>query len=135
MKKFLKFLLICVFLIASSIVGYSQDNDTMETDEYYEEDLIVDETIIYGEEGDQTEYAYGEVVKVDKENGTITISEYSWDENEEVEITYTLKVDAVLEGVDDVDGILQGSYVDLEYMVDENGNKIAEYIVFYSDEE
>lgn len=135
MIKFLKLLVICAFVLALGTTCYSQDNNIAEVDEYYEEDIIVDETPIVGKEDEQTEYAYGEVITVDKKNGTITVSEYNWDNNEEVETIYTLKVDVALEGADSIESVPEGSYVDLEYMVDENGNKIAEYIVVYSDEE
>jgi len=133
MKPF-KFFLVCVFVMSLSVISYSQD-DNMEINEYYEEDIIVEEMPIEGEENEKIEYAYGEIVTTDKDKGTITINEYNWDTNEEFQMVYSVKEDVELEGANDLIDIPKGSYVDIEYSLDENGNKVAEYIVIYSDEE
>lgn len=74
------------------------------------------------------EAVYGEVVKVDKEARTITLSAYDYEQDLEIEVTYNIKEDVKLEGVEDLGEIKKGNWVDLEYYVDEEGNKITDFI-------
>lgn len=82
------------------------------------------------EYGDSMEYGavYGEVGEIDTKALTIGVGEYDYEKEEEITVTYHMSEGVTLEGVDDIDEIEIGNWVDLEYYTDQEGRKIADYI-------
>lgn len=76
----------------------------------------------------ETYSAFGEVVSIS--STSITITEYDYDTEEEKQGTYSIDANTVLENVESVQGIQQGTEVSIDYVVSE-GNKKATNIYVY----
>lgn len=83
---------------------------------------------------ENVEYGYGTVVKVDKAKNEIVISEYDYDSDEEVDITYSVHPNVEFENVDLLTEINPGTYVDIRYVVGEGGKRIVKFIDVYKGE-
>lgn len=83
-----------------------------------------------GEEGigHEPNAVYGEVSAVDEGAGTITLLSYDYENEEEVDVTYVVSKGVELEGAGGLGEIEAGDWVDLNYHIDESGNKIADFI-------
>lgn len=119
MKKYV-ILIFLVAIMSLGLVSYSQD-------EYLEEEM---ETENIGD----VDYAYGSVVKLDKNLKEITVSEYDWDTDSDIDVAYSIVSGTKVEGVDSWQDIKTGDYVDIEYM-HENGKRIIRYISIYFEED
>lgn len=85
-------------------------------------------------EEENAEYGYGTVIEVKKDSNEIIVSEYDWDSDAEAAITYAIHPDAEVENSDSWKNIPNGTYVDIEYVTDEKGKKVAHYIGVYKPE-
>jgi len=110
MARKLIFALLCVAIILAPAAGFSQEEEN-------------------------AEYTYGTIIEVKKDANEIVISEYDWEADEEVEITYSVDADIKIENADTWKNIPNGTYVDVEYVTDENGKRVANYINAYEPEE
>lgn len=88
---------------------------------------IVEETTETIEEADYSS-AYGEVKAVDKEAKTITVSEYDYQKEKELDIIYLIKEDTEFEGVEDLSEIKEHDWVDIEYHIDEGQKRVADFV-------
>lgn len=83
-----------------------------------------------------TEYSFGEVVSVDAISGCIILREFGWgenDEEDEIEVTYSVAPDTEVENVSSWKTIAKGSDVDIEYIASEGGKLIAKRIIVYEE--
>ena len=114
MTRYLIFTILAVTLVSFPIASFSQEEMVPMTEE--------------------AEYGYGTVMEVKEDSNEIVISEYDWESDGEVEIIYSIHADTVVENMDAWQNIPSGTYVDIEYVVDENGKRIANYITAYEQE-
>jgi len=160
MRNILIFLLACIFTSMLLNLSYSQENANtaqedisarQETanvaaentnaatedvnvgvaDEGAEEKLGSEEGLESKEE--DIEYGFGEVVKIEKEAGKITINEYDYDTGEEINVTYSVDPKVELENIAAWADIPVGGYIGVEYKL-ENNEKVAKYITYYEEE-
>lgn len=80
------------------------------------------------------EYGYGTVNKVDTSSNTIVLSEYDYDSDSEIIATYSVTADTKFDGVSALKEIEIGEDVDIEYVVDSAGRKVAVSISVYETE-
>jgi len=100
------------------------------------EDLLLVEEVIYEEDDTgYLEYNYGLVVSLDIAARKITISEYDWDNDSEINVIYSIEPNVELETVKSLEEIKKGSEIEIEYFIDENGEKIILYMDIYNPEE
>lgn len=107
MGKWISVILACVALVSSPYAVFAQED---------------------------TEYSYGTVVEVNKDKNQISISEYDWETDSEMTVTYSMGPDVKLENVDLLEKIAPDTYVDVEYIVAEDGKKVAKVISVYETE-
>ncbi|MBL7132091.1 MAG: hypothetical protein ISS45_11950 [Candidatus Omnitrophica bacterium] len=81
--------------------------------------------ISLAQEEEETEYSWGAVSSVS--SNQVVITEYDYDSDEGVEVTYTVDPNAELKNVDSLKDIAAGDNVDIEYVV-RNGKKVAKII-------
>ena len=81
---------------------------------------------------EQTEYGYGTVVAVDGGAKSITVSEYDWNDDTEKNIVYTADPAIIIDGAPTFQEIPPASEVEIEYMLDAAGNRVARYITVYA---
>lgn len=83
---------------------------------------------------EDAEYGYGTVVKVNESKKEIVVSEYDYDSDTEINITYSVDPNAKFENVDSMGEIKVGDEIGIDYMEDETGRKIAKVISIYKPE-
>ena len=83
---------------------------------------------------EDTEYSGGTVVEVNASKNEIVVNKYDWENDEEVTVTYSIDPDVKLENVNSLKEIGLDTYVDIEYIVQEDGKKIAKLISVYQEE-
>ncbi len=81
--------------------------------------------ISLAQEEEETEYSWGAVSSVS--SNQVVITEYDYDSDEGLEVTYTVDPNAELKNVDSLKDIAVGDNVDIEYVV-RNGKKVAKII-------
>ena len=106
MKRMYLILLLAIFAMAFSTHAELEEDGLMS-----EEDSV-----------------YGEVESIDIGKNTITVIQYDYQKEEEVGVTYFLKDDLELEGLEETSEIRPGDWVDLEYYTDTEGRRIANFI-------
>jgi hypothetical protein len=87
---------------------------------------------------EDVEYGYGTVISVNKDTREITIQEDTWgaeEAGEGTKATYSIDPAVKVENVASWEEVPAGKHVDVEYITDANGKKIAKYIYLYTDEE
>lgn len=107
MAKYLLLILVCISL--AYVPAYSQEEDV--------------------------EYGYGTVVEIKKDSNEIVVSEYDWESEEEVDVTYSIHEDLKIENIDSWKEIPNETYIDIEYVIDADGKRIAKYINAHKTEE
>lgn len=80
---------------------------------------------------EDVEYGYGTVVKVNESKKEIVVSEYDYDNDTEINITYSVDSNAKFANVDSIREIKVGDEISIDYMEDETGKKIAKVISVY----
>lgn len=82
------------------------------------------------------DYVWGTVVKVSPEE--ITVSEYEYDLDEEIDVVYKIDPDVKLEGIDVLNELSEGDSIEIAYVI-KGKNKIAKSITlegtYYDSEE
>lgn len=84
---------------------------------------------------EDVEYGGGTVVGIDKASGKITVTEYDWESDAEGTVIYIVDEGAEFENVTAIAEISPDDYVEVEYIIDKDGKRIAKYITVYSEEE
>ena len=84
------------------------------------------------EEG-ELDYSYGTVVKVDLDGRTVVISEYDWEKESDIEVTYYIDKGAAFKNFTSLEELAAGSSVDIDY-VERNGKKTATLIDVFVEE-
>ena len=84
---------------------------------------------------EEVNYTYGTVSKVNKSGGMLTITEYDWDTGEEMDAVYIVGPDVETENIDVWHNVPVGGEIDVEYEIDDKGNKVIKYIALYTDTE
>ena len=107
MAKYLFLILVCISL--AYVPAYSQEEDV--------------------------EYGYGIVVEIKKDSNEIIVSEYDWESDEEANVTYSIHEDLKIDNIDSWKNIPNETYVDIEYVIGENGKRMAKYISVNKTEE
>lgn len=82
-------------------------------------------SVSYAQEED-VEYTYGVVANVSA--GQITIEEYDYDKDEDVEQSYSIDAATEFENVESAEEIAAGDYVDIDYIT-KSGKRIAKAII------
>ncbi|MFH1791659.1 MAG: hypothetical protein ABH885_06740 [Candidatus Omnitrophota bacterium] len=108
MARKVALLALCVALLGLPVVGYAQDNPA-----------------------DESEYSYGSIIEVKGDANQIVVSEYDWDSDAEVNVTYVITPDTEIENSKLLKDIPKGAYIDIEYVQDGQGNKVAKYLSVY----
>jgi hypothetical protein len=75
----------------------------------------------------ETEYSTGMVVSVDETLNQIVVREYDYNQDQEVEVTYTVNQETTFEDVASLKDIAAGDSIEIEF-VSENGAKIAKMV-------
>jgi len=96
--------------------------------------LLLTVTAIAQDEEIYTEFSYGTVTAVDETRNEITVSEYDWDSDSEISVTYLLDPEATMNTIASIKEIMPGSYIDIEYIIDEKGKRIAKSVSIYESE-
>ena len=78
-----------------------------------------------GEAADETEFSYGTVKSVAANQ--IVVSEYDYDGNKDVDVTYSVPADAKLENAASLQEVKVGDSVDIDFTV-KSGQKVASAI-------
>lgn len=120
MKKFLAMLTVCAVIGIGSISLAQEAQDAAS---------IPQSTTV------ENEYSYGTVVSVNKDTSELTISEYDWVNDKEANVTFIVDPKVEVENAASWKDITAGSEVDIEYVAEANGKKIAKYISVYTPEE
>ena len=116
---------ICFLALTAGLVHAQEDVDydyTEYDDEGYEEQVVEEEDYV------STEYAFGTVISVDSKTNEIIISEYDWRNESDIDVAFTIDSATDIEGFTSWNSIPTGAYVDIEYMKDKTGKKIAKSI-------
>ena len=103
-------LLVSIVIICASIVGFAQEEQ-------------------------DTEYGYGTIVEIRKEAGEIVVNEYDWETGRKGAVVYSVEEDIEIENVESWENIPNGTYVDIEYVTDDKGKKVASYVSAYEQEQ
>jgi len=80
------------------------------------------------------EFNYGVVVQVMADANKVTVKEYDWDTDEEIEIVYTVHPEAELVNMDSIKGLKPDTDIDFEYIIDAKGDRVIKYISVYETE-
>ena len=72
-----------------------------------------------------TEFSYGTVKSLGE--GQLVVSEYDYDNDKDIEITYSVPADANFDGVGTLSEIAAGDAVDIDYVI-KDGQKVASMI-------
>ncbi len=99
MSKWLLAVLICVITVFSSAQTFAQEEDV--------------------------EYSWGTVKSIS--SNEIVVTEYDYDKDEDVEVTYSIDPKVELEGVKTLKDITVGDSLDIKYVI-QGGKKIAKVI-------
>ena len=105
MNKYLIFLLTCIVAVYACGTCFSQEEDI--------------------------EYSYGTVVSVNKATNEIIVSEYNWNDETNINVTYLIGPKVEVNGVKSWKDIVEGDNVDIEYVTGEDGKRIAKSIDAY----
>ncbi len=100
-----------------------------------QEDILGDILQEQEEKSESMKYAYGRVAAIDKTANKITTKERDWDSDREVNVTYLIHPEIELENIASWEEIPVGSEVDIAYLVDEKGQRIASFIKLYEETE
>ncbi len=117
MKRFLLAALLCLSVATVSGAAFCQDDAAMAAPDT------------------ENEYSYGTVVSVNKDAKEIVISEYDWSNDTETNVTFGIDPQIIVENAASWMDIPAGSEVDIEYVLDANGKRIAKTISVYTVEE
>ena len=74
---------------------------------------------------DTTEFSYGTVKSVSE--GQLVVAEYDYDNDKDVDITYSVPANVTLDGVAKLSEIVVGNAVDIDYVV-KDGQKVVSVI-------
>lgn len=74
------------------------------------------------------EYSFGTVVKVDNESSQLTVKEYAYDKDADVEVQYVLGPKVTLENIDSIDALAAQDIIELSYVTGRDNNRIAKSI-------
>ena len=127
MYKFIFYILAAGIILSFPSIGLSQ----------YEEDFLDSPSGEAEEEaGDEyyVEYVYGTLAAIDKNSNKITLNEYDLETDEELNVLYMVDPEVEVENASSWKEIPLGSDIDIEYTVDEDGNKIITYIEVYTED-
>lgn len=83
--------------------------------------------LVFAQE-EETEYSFGTVIAVNELKNEITISEYDWMKETEVKITYSVNANTKFYPVTSLKEIAVDDEVEIDYIISEDGKKIATYI-------
>ena len=89
----------------------------------------------FAQEEQDTEYGYGTIVEIRKEANEIVVNEYDWETGEEGAVVYSIGEEIDVDNAKSWDSIPNGTYVDIEYVMDEKGKKVAGYVSAYEPEQ
>jgi len=93
--------------------------------------LIFFNTFSFTQDSDEeVEFTYGEVVSVAKDK--ITIKEYDYESDKEINVVYQINSKTKLEGMKSINDIKPNDYVYIDYII-KNNTKIAVIISFAED--
>ena len=85
---------------------------------------------IFAQEED-IEYVYGTVITVNEAKNEIVVSEQDWESETEVTVTYSIAPTAELEGVESITEIKPDMSVEIEFITDKSGKKVAKSVGVY----
>lgn len=87
--------------------------------------LLICSGISLAQEEEELDYSWGKVSSVS--SNQLVVTEYDYDSDEEVDVTYTVDPKAELKNVESLKDIKVGDSVDIEYVVI-GGKKVAKII-------
>ncbi len=83
--------------------------------------------ILCAQEDEATEYSYGEVVSIFKDQ--IIVEEYNFTDDQTINVTYTLTDDTTLNGVNSINEIKPGDLIDIDYFIEGAKNIVIELLI------
>ena len=74
------------------------------------------------------EYSFGTVVNVNKESSQLTVKEYAYDKDTDVDVQYALDPKVALENIDSIDALSAQDIIELSYITGKDNNRVAKSI-------
>ena len=84
----------------------------------------------FAQDEEEIDFNSGTAKEVRVSSGEIVVSEYDWDTDADIDVTYAVAPDARVENADSWRNIASDSYVDFEFM-EKDGKKTITYISVY----
>ena len=84
----------------------------------------------FSQDEEEIDFNSGTVALIKSDSREIVISQYDWDSDADIRVTYAVAPDARIENADSWQNIKPDSYVDFEFMI-ENDKKTIVYISVY----
>ncbi len=85
---------------------------------------------VFPQDEEEIDFNSGTVIAIKKDSNEIVVNQYDWDSDTDIEVCYTIAPDARVENADSWQNIKPDSYVDFEFMI-ENDKKTIVYISVY----
>jgi len=92
--------------------------------------LVVPQAAFSQDDEEEIDFNSGTVVSIQKDAGEITLTQYDWDSDSDIEVRYKVAPDVRVENTDAWYSIKPGSYVDFEFMKEEGLDTLV-YISVY----
>jgi phage-related protein len=119
-------LFLCCFVVFfTTSLSFSQDELDYQAQAPYSEGIDAYEPT---EALEGLDYAYGEVVSIDAASKMITVNEYDYEADKETTMSYAVADDVELENVSAISEIKPGDYVEIDYLLGNDGVRTAIYL-------
>lgn len=129
MKKFFAIILSAIFIFSYCIIALAQEAVVTE------EPIAPEPAVQEPANSEEISYTSGTVVTMDKEKKEIVISEYDFDTEKENNVVYSIAPGIELEEGVTLDTIKPETYVEVDYVIDPSGKRIAKGIIVYEADE
>ncbi len=123
MLKGLILITVCVMAVSFSATGLCQEQAAPQA-------AVPQEVAVPEQAVENTEYSEGTVLSVNADANEIAITEYDWNTDAEVNVTYSVDPAVQVENIASWKELASGNYIDIEYVV-KDGKRIAKYINLY----
>lgn len=133
MERIVRLVCVICLLVLPIGIAYAQEDTGYEYTEYDEEEY--EEQVVEEKDVETTEYVFGTVVSIDNKASEIVVSKYDWRSGEDIDVTFTVDSNIRVEGFSSWKSIPVGAYVDIDYITDKTGKKIAKSISISEDTE
>ncbi|GEM_PF-2482390 len=117
MLKGIILITVCVMAVSFSATGFCQEQGAPQA-------------VSPEQPAENTEYSEGTVLSVNADANEIAITEYDWNTDAEVNVTYSVDPAVQVENIASWKDLAAGNYIDIEYVV-KDSKRIAKYINLY----